>query len=149
MIIQWPDKRLNKVSQPVTDISVYSTLIEEMMTLVKLHQAWGLSAVQVGVCERFCVVRYGSEIILLVNPEITKRSKQACFYNEGCLSLAGGRETRIMGRHKQVTVRFHDAEGRPHSIKGTGQFGACLQHEIDHMDGKTINDPKPMIRKTC
>ncbi len=146
MIIQWPDKRLNKVSVLVEDISVYSNLIEEMKTLVKLKRAWGLSAVQVGVHERFCVVRYGNEIVLLVNPEITKRSKQRWWSNEGCLSVPG--KTVVMGRDKRVTVKFRDAEGHPHKIRGDGVLGACLQHEIDHMDGITINDPAEFIQKT-
>ncbi len=142
MIIQWPDKSLNKVSVPVKDISIHASLIEEMKTLVRFRHAWGLSAVQVGVHERFCVVRYGNETLLLVNPEITKKSKQTCQYNEGCLSLADGKETRVTTRYKQVTVRFHDAAGQGHKLKGTGLLGACLQHEIDHMDGNTINDSK-------
>ena len=143
MILQWPDKTLSKVSKPVVDID--HDLVKEMKVMVRARNAWGLSAVQVGVLERFCVVRYGNEVILLVNPEITKRSKQTCWVNEGCLSL--GTLTRVMARHKRVTVRFMGDDGLRHAIKGTGTFGACLQHEIDHMDGITINDAKPIIRK--
>ena len=148
MIIQWPDLTLKKKSVPVMDITKHANLIEEMKTLVRLKKAWGLAAIQVGVEERFCVVRYGSEIVLLVNPEITKRSKQRWWMREGCLSLPG--KTVVMGRYKRVTVRFTTDEGRSMSIRGDGAFGACLQHEIDHMDGITINDLGPvpeLVRK--
>ena len=131
----------------MVDIGLHRDLVEEMKLLVRARTAWGLSAVQVGVLERFCVVRYGSEIVLLVNPEITKQSPQMCQYNEGCLSLADGKETRVTTRHKRVTVHFTKVDGSTSWVKGTGLYAACLQHEIDHMDGITINDPAPMVRK--
>ena len=141
MIIQWPDKTLSRVSKPVEDIALHRDVVEEMKLLVRARTAWGLSAVQVGVLERFCVVRYGSDIVLLVNPEITKRSKQTCWVSEGCLSLAEGKLTRVMGRHKRVTVKFMGDDGLRYAIRGNGIFAAVLQHEIDHMDGIMINDP--------
>ncbi len=138
MIIQWTDKRLNKKSVPVTDISIHASLIEEMKAIVTLRRAWGLSAVQVGIHERFCVVKYGSEIILLVNPEITKKSRQTCQYNEGCLSLADGKETRVTTRYKRVTVHFTKEDGFINRLKATGLLAACSTRLTTWMGSRSM-----------
>lgn len=148
MLIQWPDLTLKKKSIPVVDISKHADLMMEMKALVKMRQAWGVSAVQVGTMERFCAVRYGTEVIILVNPEITKRSPQTCHYNEGCLSISGGRETYLVERNKRVTVHYTTEDGLPMKLKGTGILASCLQHEIDHMDGITIMDRQQLVRKS-
>ena len=140
MIIQWPDKILKQVSVPVTDIAQHLDTIKEMVVFVELHHGWGLAAVQVGILERFCVIRYGNKYITLVNPVVIKFSPQTCWTTETCYSVSEGRVAKIMKRRKRVTVRYEDCDGVTHTVKGTGTFGAALQHELDHMDGRTINE---------
>lgn len=83
--------------------------------------------------------------LALINPEIDKKSDEMIESSEGCLSCPG-----IMApvmRHKSVEVKYFDLDGNPQSISADGLLSCCLQHEIDHLDGKTLfQTAKPEVR---
>ena len=102
----------------------------------------GLAAPQVGVGLRLAVVDLmpGDKPapIVLVNPEITAVSAELATREEGCLSIPG--QYAEVTRPARVKVRFHDAAGVRQEIEADGLLAACLQHEIDHLDGVLFVD---------
>ena len=87
-------------------------------------------------------------------PDTGEWACMACSYRPWIVTVVYHEEREVLRQTNAdieilgVTVKFHDAEGHPHKIRGDGVLGACLQHEIDHMDGITINDPAEFIQKT-
>jgi len=105
----------------------------------------GLAAPQVGISERIIVVEYSEEdddpeapasaatLYTLVNPEITRHSRNTVEGNEGCLSIPGYLGT--VDRYEAVTVKALNHQGDPVKIKASGWLARVFQHEIDHLDG--------------
>lgn len=138
-IIQYPDLSLKMKSERVLDINDYiKSIALELKYYINLG-APGISAVQLGYPIRFIALRFGNEVIFLVNPEITKRSSQTFTSYEGCLSLTKVGKIAVK-RNKIVKVKGTSLEGKPVSYKGRDSFGIAIQHEVDHLDGKLIND---------
>ena len=102
----------------------------------------GLAAPQVGVPLRLAVVDLQSNDLrapmVLVNPEIIRVSEDWAVREEGCLSLPG--QYADVSRPARVAVRYHDEAGALHEVEAEGLLAACLQHEIDHLDGVLFVD---------
>jgi peptide deformylase len=109
----------------------------------------GLAAPQVGVGLRFAVVDLMPDDkpapIALINPEVTARSQEQATREEGCLSLPG--QYADVTRPARVTVRYTDAEGARRQIEADGLLAACLQHEIDHLDGILFVDHVSALKR--
>lgn len=100
----------------------------------------GLAAPQIGVSLRLSVIDIvgdKKEQIVIVNPEIVSSHGEKEF-EEGCLSVPGAYDTVV--RAEKVTVKALDRFGKPFEITGEGLLAECLQHEIDHMNGKLFVD---------
>ena len=140
-IIQYPNPLLKEVSEPVRDIdSLVKDVAEEMLDCVAKPGIVGISAIQLGVKLRIIAVCSGVPI-LIINPAVTKASRQTYVSTEGCLSIDHGHSQYLVKRHKLVKVVGLNLLGDRVSYKGGADtFGAALQHEIDHLDGKLIND---------
>jgi peptide deformylase len=103
----------------------------------------GLAAVQIGVGVRILVVNVGKEgqapvPLFLVNPEIIRRSRQRVISEESCLSVPG--YVGLIQRAHEVTVRYLDYHGMPSERRATGLLAVCIQHEMDHLDGRLFTD---------
>lgn len=107
-----------------------------MREIMIKHKGIGLAANQVGILERLIIVG----VLEIINPRITKTSSQTFTSVEGCLSVPGKRYK--IKRHKIVTVEGFDRNWNPLKHKLRGLDAACVQHEIDHLDGITIADRK-------
>ena len=109
----------------------------------------GLAAPQVGVNLRLAVVDLMPDEIpaplVLVNPEIIRVSEDWAVREEGCLSLPG--QYADVSRPARVKVRYHDQDGKVQEMEAEGLLAACLQHEIDHLDGVLFVDHLSALKR--
>ena len=140
-ILIHPDPRLKKVCSPVTDITDdLRRLADDMLETMYDAPGIGLAAPQVGVTERLVVldcVKDEAEKprpLVMFNPEIVAVSDQVSVYEEGCLSIP--EQYAEVTRPAEVTVRWTDRDGREQREDFAGLWATCVQHEIDHLDGK-------------
>lgn len=138
-ILRYPDPRLHTVATPVTEFDdALRNLVRDMAETMYEAPGVGLAATQVNVHKRLVVIDVSEEKSALrafVNPEIIARSgEQMC--EEGCLSVPGIYER--VSRAERVTVRALDEHGKPFELDAEGLLAVCIQHEIDHLDGKVF-----------
>ena len=152
-ILLHPDPRLTKVSVPVDDLSdELRALADDMLESMYHAPGVGLAAPQVGVLSRVivldCVKEEGADPrpIAMFNPEVTAVSEALNTYEEGCLSLP--QLYADVTRPAEVEVRWIDRDGREQREGFGGLWATCVQHEIDHLDGKLFIDYlKPLKRQ--
>lgn len=138
-ILHYPDERLHKVAAPVTviDDSV-RTLVDDMAETMYAARGIGLAAIQVNVQKRVVVIDISeerNELRVFINPEIVKKDGETS-YEEGCLSVPGIYD--LVTRAETVTVKALDRDGKPFEVDADGLLAICLQHEIDHLNGKVF-----------
>jgi len=152
-IILHPDPRLKKMSDPVADLSdELRALADDMLETMYDAPGIGLAAPQVGVLERLIVldcVKVDNEKprpLIMFNPEIIASSDEMNVYEEGCLSIP--EQFADVTRPAEVQVRWIDRDGKEHTEGMDGLWATCVQHEIDHLDGKLFIDYlKPLKRQ--
>lgn len=122
-------------------------LVSNMLETMYGANGVGLAAPQIGSNLRLCVIEVDGEQYVLINPQITSKSKTKVISEEGCLSFPG--VYFPISRHSEVQVRYLDEFGKPAKVKGQGLLARALQHEIDHLDGVLIIDrvPKNYLKK--
>ena len=150
-ILVVPDPILKARARPVGpgDMEQVRELVPRMFATMYRAPGIGLAAPQVGVGLRFAVVDLMPDDkpspIVLVNPEVMARSEELATREEGCLSLPG--QYADVTRPARVTVRYIDAEGAKRQIEAEGLLAACLQHEIDHLDGILFVDHLSALKR--
>jgi peptide deformylase len=139
-ILCYPDPRLHKVAQPVQRVDGrIRTLIDDMLATMYDANGIGLAATQVDVHERLVVIDVSEERnqpLVLVNPEITWMSDERTKGEEGCLSVPGIYDA--VARATTVKVKALDREGKTHTLEADGLLAVCVQHELDHLNGKVF-----------
>lgn len=147
-ILYLPDPRLREMSQPVVHFDdALQTLIEDMFETMYDAHGVGLAAPQIGINLRLSVIDVShdkTQQMVIINPEITAAEGSKKF-EEGCLSVPGAYDTVI--RAEKVTVKALDRHGKPFEIHADGLLAECLQHEIDHMNGKLFIDLLSPLKK--
>jgi peptide deformylase len=144
-VLQFPDKRLRRVSKPIGEITdAIRTLAADMLEVMYDEPGIGLAAPQVGEAVRLVVVdtEWREEDaernpLVLVNPEIVSREGEIV-WTEGCLSVPDF-EAEVE-RSEKVQLRARDLDGRELVIDAEGLRAVCFQHEIDHLDGVLFID---------
>jgi peptide deformylase len=129
---------LNRKALPVA-LPVSATLpalLADMVEVMRKANGIGLAAPQVGISERLCVIEIDGVVSTYLNPEITSRSQEKIFFEEGCLSLPG--QFFPIERHEEITIKYHNEKGLPKRLRTRGLLAIVLQHEIDHLDGILI-----------
>ena len=119
-------------------------LVDDMFETMEKAKGVGLAAPQVGRTERLCVVEVKDVAVALFNPEIVAREGKIR-WEEGCLSIP-----EIFGwveRSAWVTVRATGRDGEPVEVEGEDLLAVCLQHEIDHLDGKLFLDHLSFLKR--
>ncbi|WP_420012779.1 peptide deformylase [Tateyamaria sp.] len=152
-IILHPDPRLKKTSDAVPDLTdELRTLADDMLETMYHAPGVGLAAPQVGILQRLivldCVKEDGEapRPLIMFNPEIVASSDALNVYEEGCLSLP--EQYADVTRPAQVQVKWIDRDGNEQSEEMDGLWATCVQHEIDHLDGKLFIDYlKPLKRQ--
>lgn len=147
-ILYLPDPRLRSIAKPVVHFDeALQTLIEDMFETMYAARGVGLAAPQIGVSLRLSVIDVEGEKknqLVIINPEIiTAEGKKE--FEEGCLSVPGAYDTVI--RAEKVTVSALDRTGKPFEIEAEGLLAECLQHEIDHLNGKLFVDLLSPLKK--
>jgi peptide deformylase len=139
-ILRYPDPRLHKVAQPVTEFGErLAKLVADMAETMYDAPGVGLAATQVDVHERVVVIDTSEthdELLVFVNPEITWASDEKQVYDEGCLSVPGIYDG--VERPARVKVRAQDAKGEFFELDCEGLLAVCIQHEMDHLMGKVF-----------
>jgi len=138
-ILRYPDARLHKIAAPVTvfDESL-KKLIADMAETMYAAPGIGLAATQVDVAKRVIVVDVSERrdsLVVLVNPEILDATGESDI-EEGCLSVPGIYE--LVPRAERVKVRAYDQNGNPFTLEAQGLLAVCIQHEMDHLQGKVF-----------
>ena len=141
-ILEYPDQRLRKRAKPVVTVDDdIKRLVDDMFeTMIDSHGI-GLAASQVDVHQRVIVMDLmedGSQPRVFINPEIEVLNDTTEPYDEGCLSVPGFYET--VARPSNVMISALDREGKPFKEKASGLLAICIQHEIDHLEGKLFVD---------
>ena len=150
-IITVPDEILKKISDPVEKIGINEKkLINDLFETMYVSDGIGLAAVQIGILKRILVVDVSTkdeknQPIVLINPVIKNLSDDTSVYEEGCLSIP---ETFIeIERPKICEVEYIDEKGSKKNLKCDGLLSTCIQHEINHLDGKLIIDHLSKLKK--
>lgn len=139
-----PDARLRAKAKPVvtSDQDKVRDLADRMLATMYAAPGIGLAAPQVGELLRLVVIDLQKDEqrqpMVLVNPEIVAASAETATREEGCLSLPG--QYADVTRPAVVKVRYLDLGGARREVEGEGLLSACLQHEIDHLDGVLFVD---------
>jgi len=138
-ILHYPDERLHKVAKPVAVVDErIRTLIDDMGETMYAARGIGLAATQVNMHERVVVIDLSedhTELTAFVNPEIFEKDGEIV-YEEGCLSVPGIYDKVTRAEH--VKVRALGRDGQPFELEAHGLLAICIQHEIDHLDGKVF-----------
>ncbi len=141
-ILEFPDPRLRTQARPVAEVTdATRALLDDMFETMYEAPGIGLAATQVDVHERLLVIDVSedrSEPQVFINPEIRVLDPDLGEYDEGCLSVPGFYET--VRRPQRIEVTALDRDGVSFTREVDGLLAVCLQHEIDHLDGKLFVD---------
>ena len=155
-ILEFPDPRLRTKAALIDAAEVttpaFQQLLDDMFHTMYDAPGIGLAASQVDVHKRFMVIDVSEEKDtpqVFINPEIVA-NEGGQVYQEGCLSVPG--IFADVTRANQITVRFLDRQGQPQELTTDGVLAVCIQHEMDHLDGKLFIDylsplKREMVRK--
>ena len=140
-VLTYPDPRLRQRAQPVEVVDdTVRRLVDDMAETMYAAPGIGLAAVQVDVPKRIIVIDVSEDhgdLKVFINPEITNRSGKI-ETEEGCLSVPG--VYAPVTRAEAVVVHALDKDGNPFKLETDGVLAVCIQHEIDHLDGKVFVD---------
>ena len=150
-IITVPDETLKKISKPIEKVGANEKkLIRDLFETMYQSKGIGLAAVQVGILKRILVIDVSTKDekkkpLTFINPIIKKISEETSIYEEGCLSIP---DTFIeIERPKICEVEYVDIDGKVKNLKCDGLLSTCLQHEINHLDGKLIIDHLSKLKR--
>jgi len=139
-ILRYPDPRLHTVARPVAVVDErVRRLVDDMLETMYGADGVGLAATQVDVHERLIVMDTSEQHdrpLVLINPEIVKRSAETAINEEGCLSVPLIYDR--VERAARVTVRALGRDGQPFELDAEGLTAVCVQHEMDHLLGKVF-----------
>ena len=150
-IVIEPDPILRKKSENLEKVdNELRLLLDDMLETMYTAPGIGLAAVQVGILKRLIVIdisknKEKKNPIFLINPEIIFKSKNTSIYEEGCLSLPG--HFAEIERPEECHIKYIDYEGKKKEMKANGLLATCVQHEIDHLNGKLFIDYLSKLKK--
>ena len=141
-ILEFPDPRLRTQAKPVAEVNdEIRTLVDDMFETMYACPGIGLAATQINVHQQVIVIDVSEEQnqpMVFINPEIQVLDQETGTYDEGCLSVPGFYET--VERPVHIVVHALDRDGKAFELKPDGLLATCIQHEIDHLNGKLFVD---------
>jgi len=148
-ILRYPDPRLHKKAAPVANVDArIGKLAADMAETMYAAPGIGLAASQVDQHVRLIVIDISedkSNLQVFINPELLEKSGE-CEGEEGCLSVPGIYETVTRASH--VRVRALGVDGKPFELEADGLLAVCIQHEMDHLDGKVFVEYLSRLKQT-
>lgn len=140
-ILHYPDPRLRRQAKPVPEVNdAIRRLVDDMVETMYLAPGIGLAAIQVNEAWRIVVIDISDtrdQLQVFINPEIFHQEGEQAL-EEGCLSVPGIYEPVTRAEH--IRVRALDRSGQTFEIEAGGLLATCIQHEVDHLDGKVFVD---------
>lgn len=147
-ILHYPDPRLRKLALAVETVDdSIGTLVDDLLETMYAAPGIGLAAIQVNVQKRIVVMDVSDEKnrpLAFINPTLLEREGES-ETEEGCLSVPGFYET--VTRAARVRVSALDRDGEPFELDASGLLAVCIQHEIDHLDGKLFVDYLSVLKR--
>ena len=148
-ILHYPDPRLRQVAQPVATVDdEIRRLVDDMAETMYAAPGIGLAAVQINVALRVVTIDISEScnaLQVFINPQILQRDGKQVF-EEGCLSVPGIYDEVERAQH--IRLRALNRDGQPFELEAEGLFATCIQHEIDHLDGKVFVDYLSRLKQT-
>ncbi len=148
-ILHYPDPRLRHRASPVAEVTdEVRQLVTDMAETMYAAPGVGLAAIQVDDPRRVVVIDISEtrdQLLVFINPQIVEKDGEQV-YEEGCLSVPGIYESVTRAGH--VKVRALGREGNPFELEARGLLATCIQHEIDHLDGKVFVDYLSRLKQT-
>ena len=139
-VILYPDKTLKMKSEPISEITdEVRTTLKEMFETMTAKNGVGLAGPQVGVLKRLIVIHIPeTEPLYMINPKIIARSDEYILFNEGCLSLPD--VYADVTRNSEIDFQYTNINGELITRHASEVLSVCVQHELDHLDGKLYID---------
>ena len=148
-ILEFPDPKLRKKAEPVSVFDEkLEVLIEDMLETMYQAEGIGLAATQVDVHKRLLLIDISENRDspqVFINPEIEVLESELSEYDEGCLSVPGFYET--VSRPRMVKITAQDSKGEKFEKVAEDILATCIQHEIDHLDGKLFVDYLSILKR--
>ena len=149
-ILEFPDPRLRNKAKPVVTVdATINQLIDDMFETMYAAPGVGLAATQVNRHLQLVVIDVTEDKtapLVFINPSITVLDEEICEYDEGCLSVPGFYETVSRPLHVRVTAL--DRNGQPFTLEPEGLLAVCIQHELDHLNGKLFVDYLTSLKRS-
>ena len=148
-ILEFPDPRLRTIAKTVDTVDEsIRTLLDDMLVTMYDASGIGLAATQINIHQRIVVIdvsETGDQPQVFINPEIIILDGPDHEYEEGCLSVPGFHET--VSRPEKIIVKALDRDGNPFELKPEGLLAVCIQHEVDHLNGKLFVDHISQLKR--
>ena len=139
-ILHYPDPRLHKVAKPVSAVDErIQTIVANMAQTMYEAPGIGLAATQVDIHERIIVIDTSEErdqLMVFINPEVVWASPEKKSWREGCLSVPEFFDE--VERPERIQIKALDQDGKAFELEADGLLAVCLQHEMDHLQGKVF-----------
>ena len=148
-VLNYPDPRLHKVAKPVATVDArVKKIVADMAETMYEAPGVGLAATQVDIHERIVVIDVSddqNELMVFINPEIIWASPEKKTWREGCLSVPEFYDE--VERPAQVKVKALDIDGKEFEVDADGLLAVCLQHELDHLQGKVFVEYLSLLKR--
>lgn len=149
-VLCYLDPRLHKVAKPVVQVDArIKKIVADMAETMYEAPGVGLAATQVDIHERIVVIDISddqNELMVFINPEIVWASPEKKSWREGCLSVPEFYDD--VERPKEIRVKALDLDGKEFEVFADGLLAVCLQHELDHLQGKIFVEYLSMLKRT-
>jgi peptide deformylase len=148
-VLSYPDPRLHKIAKPVATVDArVKKIVADMAETMYEAPGVGLAATQVDIHERIVVIDVSddqNELMVFINPEIVWASPEKKTWREGCLSVPEFYDE--VERPAQVRVKALDIDGKEFEVDADGLLAVCLQHELDHLQGKVFVEYLSLLKR--
>jgi len=149
-VLCYPDPRLHKVAKPVAQVDArIKKIVADMADTMYEAPGVGLAATQVDIHERIVVIDVSdeqNELMVFINPEIVWASAETKSWREGCLSVPEFYDE--VERPTEIRVKALNVDGKEFEINANGLLAVCLQHELDHLQGKVFVEYLSSLKRT-
>ena len=149
-VLCYPDPRLHKVAKPVMQVDArIKKIVADMAETMYDAPGVGLAATQVDIHERIVVIDVSddqSDLMVFINPEIIWASAETKSWREGCLSVPDYYDE--VDRPSEIRVKALDIDGKEFELEADGLLAVCLQHELDHLQGKVFVEYLSILKRT-
>lgn len=148
-ILEYPDPRLRTIAEPVSEVTdEIRAQIDDMFETMYAAPGIGLAATQVNIHKRIVTMDISddqNEPLVLINPEFEVIDEELHKYQEGCLSVPGFYED--VKRPQKIKLKALDYNGEAYELEAEGLLAVCIQHELDHLNGKLFVDYLSMLKR--